>query len=158
MVVVLTAILTSCTATPEVSSPPVTEIGGENDKVVRDIVDCLHESGWAVELDELTDSYEFVGSASQADAYGAARDACVTEATAGATFAPLTDEQLSEIYEYEAWTAECLRNEGVDVPQIPSEQEFTDRYRSTDPWLAYNFIGERSESSYRALLEACPQL
>jgi uncharacterized protein YqgV (UPF0045/DUF77 family) len=155
---VLLVALTGCAPAAELTAPPVTTLGQQNEEIVADIVACLNDEGWQVELDALTDSFEYVGPEEQLDAFRAAREACREQVTAGMTFPPLDDEQLAEIYEYEKWTAECLRVEGVEVPAIPSLQEFSERYRSSDPWLAYNYLGNVGESTFRAMLEKCPQL
>lgn len=136
----------------------MTSLGAQQDDIFRAVAECLTEAGWDIEVDQLTDSWEYSGPPEQLEAYRASRDECSRIATQGISFAPLTDDQMLEIFQYETWTAECLRAEGIEVPEIPSEQVFIERYRSDDPWLAYNYLGQIGESSYRNLLKKCPQL
>jgi hypothetical protein len=150
--------IAGCAAPSELAPRPSNTIGAANDAAVQQTVDCLHEAGWDVDLDSLTGSYGFEIPEGQTDAYHAAQADCQAEVSAGFSPEPLTDEVLTEIYEYEAWTAECLRRQGVEVPEIPSVQTFKDRYTTQDPWLAYSFVGDVDEPTYRGYLTECPQI
>ena len=144
------------TAAP--TAPPTTSLGDHNTEAVEQLVACLHDAGWEVDYDESSASFEVNIPEEQYDAYSAARDEC-NESVAGLyDTTPLTEEQLSEIYEYEKWTAECLRAEGIDVLEIPSEETFIERYTTGDPWLAYGYVGQVNEDRWNELLSICPQL
>jgi len=127
----------------------------------RAVAQCLQESGWGVDFDESDGSYGVKDGIPEAQAgqYEADRVACEEKfpQEQGPALEDWTAEQWSELYAREQQTAECLRNEGYDVPEIPSEQTYIDRYKNGDPWLAYAFLPVVGESEWKRLNDACPQ-
>ena len=122
------------------------------------IVDCLSDDGWNAEYDSRDGSVAFEGDASQSTAYDEAYEACAKPLRDDRLpISELSQEQWQSLYSQEQETAKCLRGLGVDIPQIAAFQTFVDRYQSEDPWRAYLYIGDPSESDYLNYLEQCPQ-
>ena len=120
---------------------------------------CLKKAGWDVVVG--TDgSISPVGGVpvSQSGAYDEEVAACEEPLSSDITpLEDLTTSQWADLYHQESETAECLRAQGVDVPAIPSQATFEDRYKGDDPWTSYRFVGAVDESTWNALNSACPQ-
>jgi hypothetical protein len=121
------------------------------------IVDCLRERGWDVNLE--VDGWSMEGvSEQQSDAYSRDQGECQDlSGLNDISVPPLTDDRLKDIYAYEVELADCLRSEGYDIPEAPSEQAFMDRYTTEDAWFAYKFVEPTSEERWTALQTSCPQ-
>lgn len=148
--------LAGCASSAPLEKPTV-NLGGNGDERILAMVDCLTEAGWEVDYDELTRSYGNHFAEGQIEPFTAAQAECRAGLDEPENV-PFSDQQLSEIYEYELWLAQCLRGEGLSIPEAPTEQVFAERYVGTDPWFAWRFVEVGSEGVYRELLEACPQL
>lgn len=119
---------------------------------------CLIDRGWNVEI--APDGWGVTDlDATQKSAYDADVADCQAE-TGMASMAPLPDspERSHRLYEYEADLAECLRDEGFDVPETPSEQVFVDRYKTDNPWFAYATLdpGEVGPERWAEIEATCP--
>ena len=153
--------LAGCTSAPRVdpdAAPPSRdELAAMAQEAREKVVDCLQERGWDVVLE--ADGWSMEGAtAEQADAYE--RDQRECQELSGANdipVPPLTDERLEELYAYEVELAECLRAEGYDIPEAPSEQAFVELYTTEDAWYAYRFVTPTSEDAWKALQVSCPQ-
>lgn len=121
------------------------------------VVTCLQERGWDVTLE--VDGWSSTGiTDAQADAYGRDQDECTEESGLNdIPVAPLTPERLAEIYAHEVESAECLRAEGYEIPETPSEQSFSELYTTEKAWYAYRFVEEPSQEKWSALQVTCPQ-
>ncbi|GAB3615907.1 hypothetical protein GCM10027416_04640 [Okibacterium endophyticum] len=120
------------------------------------LADCLNEKGWDVTLNEATGSVEFEGTTEQMDQYEIDQAECMPEDDS-IPLEELTSEQWTALYEMELETAECLRAEGIEIEEAPSEQVFIDRYKSSDPWTSYTFVGDVSSDRWDELNTLCPQ-
>jgi hypothetical protein len=161
----LTAALAGCSSSPAVSGDLVAGLTPDEVKyledaaqAVRRTAQCLRERGWNITTE--ADGWGVTDlAASQVDAYEADAAAC-QDATGMATMDPLPDtpERMRRLYAYEVELAECLRDQGVDVPPAPSEQAFIDRYQTDDAWFAYAFADPASYGPDRwaALESTCP--
>ncbi|MBX9717628.1 MAG: hypothetical protein K2X36_02150 [Microbacteriaceae bacterium] len=153
------AVLASgCTAERATTEPPLVSLQESQRDATQAMVNCLKDAGWDVALDPVTGSTDIELPEDQFDSYVKARTTCVEAVETQFPVSPLTDAQMREIYDYEVWLSECLRGEGVTVPEIPSSQAFIDAYRGGEPWLSYSFVGDVNEETYRSLMLACPQL
>jgi len=140
-------------SSPEASPTPSAEKGTE--AVAR----CLTEQGWDVQYDELENSIAWSGtSMEQSEAYDAAYAECSEqfgEEVIG--YDEFTDAMWQDLYSQETETAECLREQGIDVPQVPSFETFVQTYPTEEAWTSYQFVPSSSESSWRELNRLCPQ-
>ena len=71
---------------------------------------------------------------------------------------PFTEEQLSYIYVYNRQVLiPCIRDLGVEVPPLPSEQIFKDTFVSETAWSPYAEALELPQSEFQNLIDSCPQ-
>lgn len=152
------AAFTGCTPSPQ----PDASVSPMVDDEIRDkfaasyeLADCLNQKGWDVTVDERDGGVQFEGSTAQMDQYQLDQEECTPESTA--TLDDLTEAQWHELYTLELDTAQCLRDEGVTVPEAPTEQVFIERYPSAEPWTSYSFVGDVPEDRWYELNEVCPQ-
>lgn len=127
----------------------------------RAVASCLRESGWAVDFSESDGSYEVAGvPEAQASQLQADELACGEEFLPEAVgVSEVTPEQWTQMYAAELEVAECLRGEGYDVPEAPTEQAFVDSYVSGtgEPWSPYASVPALGDSEWNRLNTACPQ-
>ncbi len=123
------------------------------------MAECLEQEGWDVEVGSDGSFGPANGiPTSQAGQYSEAVDACAEPLSSEIpTLDELTPQQWADLYRQESGTAECLRSEGIEVPEIPSEAVFVDQYQGTDPWTSYGFIGDLDESTWNKINATCPQ-
>lgn len=99
----------------------------------------------------------------QDESYDADLAACQEEHGFDAIAPALTEPELRRLYLMELDTADCLRDEGYDPGQPPSEQSFVDAAlidgNAWDPYAeVYTTSNSQvSEDEYFALLEKCPR-
>jgi hypothetical protein len=155
--VVAVSAVSGCSGGDPAPVPPTST--GAADGGTQALVDCMRERGWDATFDE-SDGSMLVTDVPDAQSEQYARDNLECQAQAGidADPAALTDDQLHELYQHEVATAECLRGEGVDVPEPSSEQAFHDAYASGSAFSAYAAVGNVSEDEWNRLNAACPQL
>ena len=124
------------------------------------LASCLQGKGWDVVVDQKDDSVYTPNGIpeDQSSEYDNDVETCSTPLEPDMpTLEEMTASQWHEWYEREEQAAQCLRDQGVEVQQMPSEATYVDRYKSGDPWLAYDAVGDVDESTWLALNEACPQ-
>jgi hypothetical protein len=146
------------TPSPSSSSTPAPQRDApfSDEEYTTAIVDCLAAGGWEVTVDEADGGITYSGP--QQDKYAAALTECSETLDSNVQqLSDLSADQWHRIYELESATADCLRTEGIDVPPIPSEQVFVERYQGADPWLSYGFVGNVSEHRWNELNSICPQ-
>ena len=121
------------------------------------VYDCIIEAGWSVE--RTWDGIEVTSDTvpdEQRELYEADIDACWAEIDARVD--AMTPDQISDVYEQELSTRECLIEQGLEVEVAPSEQEYSDTFHTTR-WSAYG--AARVESlggeTWQKLNELCPQ-
>lgn len=127
---------------------------------VRALIACMEGRGWnpIYNDDDGLPSLEFIDVPQEQGArMDADMAACRGELGLNEPPGEFSDGQLTEFYEHELATAECLRNLGVDVPEAPSEQVFKDRYSAGDPWGAYEYVGQVNREMWIRYNQECPQ-
>lgn len=123
-----------------------------------EVVNCLTDLGYDVTA--LDDGGVEVQLSSSQPAEQYQSDFADCQATVGleTEVAPLTTEQLQDVYAQTRSTAECLEGEGYEMPDLPSEQYFVDNYYP-DPYVPFAFLPQDSitqEEIDRLMIE-CPQ-
>jgi hypothetical protein len=123
---------------------------------------CMNEAGFpdvTVSADGGVMSGEV--SAEQSEAYDVAFYVCQTQYPLDPKYnEPLTDDQLSLLYEYYTGElSECLHGLGYTFSDPPSKQSFIDSY-TTAPWGPwYESVQQvTSDAEYDTLVRTCPQL
>lgn len=154
------ALISACgSGGPDPSSGPVPVPPTLSDfeRNTQAIVECLNRSGWNVTYDRRDNSITREGPADQSGAYRRAYEECSAPYEAAEKkLGDFTEADWRRVYSLETATAECLRREGIDVPDIPAFQTFVDRYPTADVWFAWDFVNV-TENRYYELLEKCPQ-
>lgn len=153
-------LLSGCS--PAQSSAPIDyapgELSGTEQDFAAKMAACLKESGWEVEVHP-DNSYSIELQEEQSDAYDAADKACSESLGYDEEHEPLSDAQMKRLYEGFVSLAGCLRAEGHEVRDIPSEQAFLDD-AVFDPYGELRDPQRSdalSDDEYYALLEICPQ-
>jgi hypothetical protein len=111
---------------------------------------CLSEHGWDVTVNPVDGGIENELPTEQGDAYSADLAACYDE-TGANEVRELTQDDYAKGYAMMLNSLECLRDEGVDLPDAPSYQEYVDSKGMYTPYR--DMPDGRSEE----LLAACPQ-
>ncbi|WP_460946135.1 hypothetical protein [Okibacterium endophyticum] len=152
--------LTGCSSTS--SATPIDyepgELSGQEQDFATDMAACLKESGWEVEV-RPDNSYTIQLQEEQSDAYDAAVEACSESLGYEEEPEPLTDAQMKRLYAGLVSLAGCLRDEGHEVRDVPSEQAFLDDAvfdpygELRDPKRA----DALSDDDYYDLLQICPR-
>lgn len=152
-------LLTGCSSTS--SSPPIDyepgELSGTEQDFATKMAACLKESGWEVEVHP-DNSFGITLQEDQEAAYDAAKSACSESLGFADAPEPLTDAQMKRLYAGLVSLAGCLRDQGYEVQNIPSEQAFLDD-AVFDPYGEIrdpNRSDAPSDDEYYALIQACP--
>lgn len=108
------------------------------------------EGNWGVELqpenpDAFTESIDVI--------------AMCREEVGVVQYAPLTDAELNSIYDGTVEQAQCLRDLGYDVEDVPSRDSYTAQYRLSLeggdlPWFP---IDEVPDAELESALNMCPE-
>lgn len=120
---------------------------------------CLTDKGWDVTIDwqgGIEVDSESV-PVEQYDIFDADSDACW--AVIDDRVKSMQPEEISEIYDDELTTRECLIDEGYSIDDPPSEQQYIDTFHGRR-WSAYGNnipLDTLSDEEWRALNEKCPQ-
>lgn len=153
-------LLSGCS--PAQSSAPIDyapgELSGTEQDFATEMAACLKESGWDVEV-RPDNSFGITLQEGQEDAYDAANAACAESLGFDEEPEPLTDAQMKRLYEGLVSLAGCLRDEGHEVRDIPSEQAFLDD-AVFDPYGELRDPGRSdalSDTEYYDLLQICPR-
>jgi len=76
------------------------------------------------------------------------------------SYHPPSREVIERQYQQVLELAECLRQQGYDIPQAPSEETWIDSW-PTGPWSPYNALalptGQAGQDEWDRLNVACPQ-
>ncbi|WP_296137596.1 hypothetical protein [uncultured Tessaracoccus sp.] len=124
-------------------------------------VACVEEDGWELEVDRVERSFTVAGGVpeEQQQAWEATRKRC-EEQFAGQKepqFESRDDPRWPEAHELQRQLAECLRNEGYEIPEPPTLDVFVDQAMAGDWWLAWAHLPELDETAHRHLMEVCPE-
>lgn len=124
---------------------------------------CIRDRGW--EIVEESDGFSSPPGipASQFDIYTADSEECLALYVPPVPASAVSDARWEEFYAEVVESAECLRGEGVDVPDTPSFQALKDSYLTADgaeQWGPWGFVPVTSMDSNetRALEKTCPQV
>lgn len=167
-VVVMGLVLVGCTAdngqppgadASDVDSPAS---GAAASSAVSSAVECLRDRGWEIVVDSEGFGAPGIPEA-QFDAYVADVDECTR---LNETIEPLEDippERWEKAYADTVESAQCLRDQGYDIPETPSLQAWRDSYFVDDgasQWVPWGFVPvpSMSGSELRALEAICPQV
>jgi hypothetical protein len=146
VVVAVTLLLGGCSPAP----------GGDGDRpgsraeATERFAECMTERGWIVTVDPVDGGVSAEFSSDQEDAYSADTDACY-ESTGANQARELTQDDYAKGYAMMLESLECLRNEGVDLPDAPSYQAYVDLKGMYTPYR------DMPDGRYEELLTACPQ-
>jgi len=152
--------ITGCSS-PEPPKPIVSYEPGESLSSASNYVyKCITDKGWSV-----TQSWDGgieVSSedipAAQVDLYRADSDACWAQIDN--RIASMSTTEISDVYELELATKDCLEAHGYEVGSPPSEQSFVDTFFG-DRWSAYAdsdvLSAMNDDAAWRKVNEECPQ-
>lgn len=120
------------------------------------LIACMEDAGWDPEYDPRDQSMSIEVPEAQGNQLEVDREACTARLGLDEPVR-LDDEQLSALYVHEVAAAECLRAEGLDVPEAPSEEVWRGSRTSESAWDPYAALTGLGETEYYRLLEACPR-
>lgn len=115
---------------------------------------CMAESGWEMSIGEDGESVIYdQPTEAQAPVFNEDRDVCL-DSLGQLNPAPPSEETVLRIYESQVASAECLREQGASIGEIPSFQEYADTFNS-EQWSPFSSLGP---NEYMTLTQACPEL
>ena len=134
------------------TEPSPSDIGAGDFAVVMQR--CMAEKGFTVEImdDGGISSDVPTEQISQRDA---AMEACTSEHGFDQPPEPLTDAQLSELYDDLVEVKECLEEAGHEVDDPPSLQSFVDSQGAA--WHPYDSLDPSSLAEFQDVERQCPQ-
>jgi hypothetical protein len=149
--------------------PPITGYGDYSDVDFYDLdvfevteaeVACLHDHGFPVTIIPPGDGISFQGISPEQNGEAAATlEACMAGLNLP-PYHPPSREVMERQYQQVLELAECLRQEGYDIPQAPSEETWIESW-STGTWSPYNDLalptGQAGQDEWDRLNVACPQ-
>lgn len=144
---VLVLPLGACSAATSGSATPPPQ---SREEATERLAACLAERGWNVTINPADGGIDNEFPSDQEDAYAADRDACY-DITGANDVRELTQDDYAKAYGMMLESLECLRNEGVDLPDAPSYQEYVDSKGMYTPYR------DMPDGRYEELLTACPQ-
>lgn len=154
---VVVSVLAGCSGEDSGAVPDET-VASEQDSTTA-LVACMQDRGWDARYDESDESMTVSGVPdAQRTQYLLDSEDCQAKVGFVTDPAELTADQVNELYEHEVATVQCLRGEGVDVPDASSEQAFHDAYASGTAFSAYASVGDVPQEDWDRLNRACPQL
>lgn len=160
----------ACTSAPDSLEESATAEGHQSDAIQFDsmaewgdaMVSCLHDEGWpsartpdgglSIEVPDLT--------VDQREAFMAASDKCDAAVGPAPNSAPLSADDIRELYAHLVGSIDCIEALGFHVTsQPPSEGVFVDDYLSGEaPWSPFNdVVAEATGEEWDRLNEVCPQ-
>ena len=152
------ALLTGCGSNPVVEQDtPALKTDTDSHAPARAFAACINEKGWDVKVDESDGSLPFEGTPAQMDQYQQDVAECTERQAPTIKQNDFSAEQWAGFYEEEVSRAECLRAEGINIPDVPSLQAFIDGALGSAPWTAYSFVTGQSEENWKRLNAICPQ-
>lgn len=147
----------SATPTPKIDYTPG-ELSGTDQNFAANLAGCMKDAGWDVEV-HADNSMSAEYPDEQDDAYTAALDSCKAEFGYDVPPPELTTEQLKTLYQANMALAGCLREQGHQINDIPSEQAFIDGSGVFDPYGELQNPGGSAltEDEYAKLIKICPE-
>ncbi|WP_401001111.1 hypothetical protein [Agromyces sp. GXQ0307] len=153
-----TLTLAGCASTPESPGAKALEEGLSLSPASNQVYECLEEKGWDVTL-----TWDGGIEVSSATIPTAQRD--LFDEDAEACWQPINDriqnmgaDEISDVYQDELTTRECLIDLGFEVGEPPSKQEFIDTFQGLR-WSAYadSNVDASVDDEWRETNIACPQ-
>lgn len=159
-------------ASPESAAqwtPPAwfAEQARQREEMAASLQSCMEQLGWAVTMNEFggtdtpfTDGDELARFES---------DSADCQEQAGRDLSQRTEEEIRQDYQKDLDTLECLRAQGFDMADPPSEESYVESRLATPPpddaWLPYGdpaiqdalVSGELTDEDVAALERKCPQ-
>jgi len=124
------------------------------------VYECLTAKGWEVTISwegGIESSSEAIPQA-QLDRYEDDEAACWS--IIDERVQSMSSDAIAEVYEAELATRDCLREQGLDVSEPPSQQQYVDTFHG-ERWMAYAASDIDSVASdpaaWRRIAQACPQ-
>lgn len=124
------------------------------------VADCMTEHGYPAEIIEGgNDGVEFASPPGQEAAAESAYAACAEENGGEPTPAPLSDEEIAQVYQDLLEVQACLEGKGYTSPDPPSLPTFVEQYRKAGhdqdvtAWSPYPVPGGKVDVG---ALQACP--
>jgi hypothetical protein len=152
--IVLALALSGCASAVDPKPTPTQAVGPLSQADAIEMMNsCLEEAGWEIS-DRSTG--EVIVPPEQMPVFEEDSQAC-TDAISlemGWNEEPLTEEELSRLYELEVEAADCLRGMGYTL-EVPTLQAFIDTYR-TEPFIAHVAIGQLSQPEWERATQECP--
>ena len=161
------ALLAGCSAgtnptdAPSVSGEQVTTAGGMQEWIAG-VVACVQDAGWpTAELNSTGDGISVPDlTAQQREDFRRAHDVCAERAGEAPNSAPLSEDQVRELYAHLVEMVDCIEDRGYEVAsEPPSETVFVETYLSGEPpWSPYVGLDtSMSPSDWDELNRLCPQ-
>ena len=139
----------------------------EEDGDMAAVRDCMEDAGWEVELVDQPGGLQGIEGTypdDQKEQYDQALATCQLEADVDQEQPVMTADEAEAYFDALNETAQCLQDEGFEVPPAPSRQAFIDAATRGDLslWDVYqNFFPENPEEevdldAFTRAQEACP--
>lgn len=150
-------VISGCTSTsPQPPREPVKDPASLSSSEVAQVMgDCLEDKGWDVLRGRTSTGYN--GPPEQSGAFQSDLWACYEELGFADVKPPTyTAEHLAKKYEEETETRLCLIAQGLDVPELPSVQAYTDLFFNKGKiYSSYEYLFVGDQSGADALREIC---
>jgi len=142
---------------------PETKTAEQSSEMLDASVACMRERGWDIEVREDESWYAPGVSEEQYDAYVADTNECREANETIEQPEDVSAERWKNGYDAVLASAECLRDQGYDIPKAPSFQAWKDTFFVGDganQWLPWSFVPVPSMSAdeFTSLEENCPQV
>ncbi len=126
-------------------------------------LDCVRDRGWEIVVEE--DGWSAPGvTEAQFETYSADVEECSQLHQTVQALEDISPEEWQTGYAETVESAQCLRDEGYDIPETPSFQAWQDSYfadrEGSEQWVPWLFVPVDSLSTeeWRELEETCPQV
>lgn len=119
---------------------------------------CLTEKGWEVILDSDGPGYQVSHPTDQTEQFDADHEACLESSGFPSDAAQVSAEDAAALYRELVAVAECVRGQGFDVAEPPSETAFVEALVANPIpiWHPHDVALTGGASTLLALQQACP--
>lgn len=159
---VVALLVTGCSGDPQ--QPRLeTDAAKQSSDFLDASVACMRERGWDIEVREDDSWYAPGVSEEQYDAYVADTNECQEQNETIEQPEDVSAERWKNGYDAVVESAECLRDQGYDIPKAPSFQAWKDSFFAgggANQWLPWGFVPVPSMSAdeFTSLEKVCPQV
>lgn len=125
---------------------------------MTNMVGCLRQAGWAVNMAPAGDSYEVPSlSGDQRPAFMEAQATCQEQVGPAPVPAELSEAEIREHYQFLVDARRCLMDLGYSISEPPSADAFVESW-STGPWSPFNEVVDIvGPEEWGRINEECPQ-